>query len=110
MIKQLLILTILPASVAANATCINDRPEIGDIGPSSERVCETLELRFPDAALAVEDRSIQSPTAVSVAASVDGRPISLHYRLSGYTWQLDEPGARIADVPEERIGLPDLGQ
>jgi hypothetical protein len=110
MIKPYLILAILPASLAANAVCMTDQPEIGDIGPSSELVCEALALRFPDAAMAVEDRSIRSPTAVSVDASVDGKPISLPYVLSGYTWRLDEPGARIVDVPVTQAGLPLLGK
>ncbi|NEX23116.1 hypothetical protein G3480_22925 [Thiorhodococcus mannitoliphagus] len=110
MIKHLLILATLPTSLTANAVCIKDQPEIGDIGPSSERVCEALARRFPEAAIAIEDRSIRSPTAVSVDASVDGKPISLTYVLSGYSWQLDEPGARIVDVPTTPVGLPVLDQ
>ncbi len=110
MIKQLLIIAALPVSLAATAACMTDPPEIGDIGPGSELVCKELELRFPNAALAVEGRSIHSPTEVSVDGSVDGRPVSLRYELSGYTWRLDQTGARIVDVPVAQVGLPTMGQ
>jgi hypothetical protein len=108
--KRMLILSMLPVAVGAQATCVTDAPEIGDIGPSSELVCGQLEDRFAGAELAVEGRSIHSPTAVSVVASVDGRPVLLRYELSGYTWRLDETGARIPDVPVAQVGLPVLGQ
>lgn len=110
MIKQLLVLAILPVSVSATATCMTDQPEIGDIGPDSELVCKELALRFPDAALAVEGRAIHSPTTVSVVASVDGKPVSLRYGLSGYSWRLDETDARITDAPVAQVGLPVIGQ
>jgi hypothetical protein len=98
MIKQTLILAILPVAVGAHATCLTDPPEMGDIGPSSELVCNGLQHRFPGAALVVEGRSIRSPTEVAVVASVDGKRVSLHYELAGYAWQLAETGSRIADV------------
>jgi hypothetical protein len=98
-IKQTLILGLLPVFVSAHATCVRNPPEIGDIGPSSELVCAALERQFPDASLKVVGRSIHSPTEVSVAASVDGRPIALRYELSGYTWRLARDGRRIAAVP-----------
>lgn len=110
MIKQLLILAVLPASMSATAVCMTDQPEIGDIGPDSELVCKELALGFPDAAVAVEGRSIHSPTTVSVVASVDGRPVLLRYELSGYTWRLDETGAPITDAPVAQVGLPVIGQ
>jgi hypothetical protein len=99
MINQTLALTILPLAFATHAACVTEPPEIGDIGPDSELVCNALEQRFPGATLAVVNRSIHSPSQVSVAASVNGRPITLRYELSGYTWRLDESGARIADIP-----------
>ncbi len=105
-IKQILILSILPFAVGAQATCVPDAPEIGDIGPSSEVVCDQLEDRFAGAELAVEGRSILSPTQVSVLASVDGRPLQMHYTLIGYTWDLTaaKTSATVAD-PSHPEGL-----
>jgi hypothetical protein len=99
MIRQTLLLAILTAAFDTNAACLTDPPEIGDIGPSSELVCNALERRFPKAASAVEGRAIHSPTAVSVAVTVDGEPMTLRYGLSGYAWRLDETDVRVAGVP-----------
>ena len=90
--NRTLILTLLPVALSANAACLTDPPEIGDIGPGSELVCQELTQRFPGATLAVEGRSIHSPTDVKVSASVDGRPILLAYRLAGFTWSTDCTG------------------
>jgi hypothetical protein len=109
MTRQTLIIAILPAAFGIEAACIPDSPEMGDIGPSSMVVCRQLEHQFPGAAIAVEGRSIHSPTRVSVAASVDGKPIELHYELSDYSWLLGESNARVADAPSARTGLS-LGQ
>jgi hypothetical protein len=97
--NKILTLALLPITVAASANCVTDAPEIGDIGPSSALVCTALESRHPGTALTVEGRAIHSPTEVSVMASVDGRPVSLNYELSGYTWRLDQAAARVANVP-----------
>ena len=106
MIRQMLILAILPVAVGANATCLMDPPEMGDIGPSSELVCNGLQHRFPGAALVVEGRSIHSPTEVSVVASVDGKRVTLRYGITGYAWQLNEMDTRIADVSATRTDHP----
>lgn len=47
MIKQTLILAMLPVAVSAGAACMTDPPEMGDIGPGSEVVCDGLEREFP---------------------------------------------------------------
>jgi len=99
MTRQTLLLAILTVALDTNAACVTDPPEIGDIGPSSELVCNELERRFPGAALAVEGRSIHSPTEVSVAVTVDGEPMTLRYGLSAFAWRHDEAGARVAGVP-----------
>lgn len=96
--KTMFILVLLSVALGANATCVTDPPEIGDIGPSSGLVCQGLTQRYPRAALAVEGRSIHSPTEVRVTASVDGRPILLAYRLTGFTWSLDDTGNGVADA------------
>jgi len=96
MIKPTLILAILPVAFAAHAACLQDPPEVGDIGPSSQLVCNDLARLFPGAALAVEERTVYSPTAVSVDVSVDGKPVDLRYDLSGYRWRLDQSAADVA--------------
>jgi hypothetical protein len=102
MIKQTLLLSILPAALAVQADCITDAPEIGDVGPSSELVCAELQRRFPGAELAVEGRTIHAADAVSVQALRDGTPLTLRYTLAGYVWQSDGAGAEIADIPALR--------
>ena len=87
-IKQMLILSMLPVAVSAQATCVPDGPKIGDIGPSSKVVCGQLERRFSGTKLAVDGRAIHLPTQVSVRASVDGTPVRMGYELTGYTWRL----------------------
>jgi hypothetical protein len=98
--NKTLILALLPIAVGANANCVTDAPEIGDIGPGSELVCNRLTQRFPSAALAVEGRTIHSPAEVRVTASVDGRPIVMDYRLAGFTWVLNGADARTAKVTD----------
>jgi hypothetical protein len=105
MIKQTLLLAALPVVLGARATCVNDPPELGDIGPASELVCGELERRFPGAALAVEGRSIQSPTEVSVITSVDGTPVVMNYELVGYSWRMDDSDNRTAHGPSAGPGL-----
>jgi len=92
--NKTLILALLPIAVEAHANCMTDAPEIGDIGPGSELVCNRLAQRFPRAALAVEGRTIHSPTEVRATASVNGRPIVMDYRLAGFTWVLNGADAR----------------
>jgi hypothetical protein len=107
MIKQLLCMALLPVSFASSAACVNDTPEIGDIGPASELVCKELDRRFPNAALAVETRSLQSPIQVTVLVSVDGAPLQMHYDLNGYSWKLDESRflAAVAQIPEASLSM-----
>lgn len=123
MINQTLILAMLPVAVSANATCVTAPLEMGDIGPDSELVCIALEHRFPGAALAVQGRSIHSPTEVSVAATLDGRPMVLRYRLTAADWRRLDPGTRASDAGTQGAGpsmrsaadrapgmAPDVGQ
>jgi hypothetical protein len=96
---NMLVLSLLPIAASVQATCINDAPEIGDIGPGSELVCRQLEGRFASADLVVLDRTIRSPADVTVRVSVDGTPVRMHYELIGYTWQLNGTEHSIADGP-----------
>ncbi len=104
-IKQVVILLMLPVAVSAQAACVTDAPEIGDTGPSSEVVCDQLEGRFAGAVLVVEGRSIHSPTEVSVHTSVDGTPVHMCYKLTGYTWHLNTAENSTANAPIPRAGL-----
>ncbi|MGB5831592.1 MAG: hypothetical protein WBG92_06320 [Thiohalocapsa sp.] len=103
-VRRMLILSLLPAAFGAQAACLTDAPEIGDIGPGSDLVCDQLQNQFPGAALAVESRVIHSPTDVSVLASVDGTPMRLRYNLAGYVWHLSGADNGIADVAAREQG------
>lgn len=105
--NRILIFALLPVTLGANANCLTDGPEIGDVGPDSELVCNELVRQFPGATMAVENRFIHSPTEVTVTASVNGEPISLEYTLAGFTWGLNVAGTRTADTtarPSNRPG------
>jgi hypothetical protein len=104
--KKILILAILPVALGANATCVTGPPEIGDIGPSFELVCDELERRFPGAELAVDDLAIHSPTEVSVIGSVDGDSMPLRYSLVGFSWLIDDAGQRTAGVADPASSPP----
>jgi hypothetical protein len=106
-IQRMLILSLLPAAVGAQASCLTDAPEIGDIGPGSDLVCDQLRDQFPGAALAIENRVIHSPTGVSVLASVNGAPIELRYDLTGYVWHLTSTDTGMADhaAPEQGLSM-----
>jgi hypothetical protein len=96
---------LLPIATSVQAACISDSPEIGDIGPGSDLVCRQLEDRFTSADLVVLDRTIRSPTEVTVLASVNGAPVQLQYQLIGYTWQPTRNGLGIADAPRPQAGV-----
>ncbi len=104
-LRGLFLILLLPAAAGAQAICLTDAPEIGDIGPGSELVCEQLQTRFRDTALAVESRIIHSPTEVSVLASVHGAPIRLRYDLVGYLWHLTGGDNGMADAVSSEQSL-----
>jgi hypothetical protein len=103
--RNMLVLSLLPIAASVQATCVTDSPEIGDIGPGSELVCRQLEDRFASADLAVLDRTIRSPTDVTVLVSVDGTPVPMHYELIGYTWRVNGTEQGIADGLRPEAGL-----
>ena len=103
--NRMFTITLLPVALSANAACLTDPPEVGDIGPGSGLVCQELAQRYPGAALAVEDRAIHSPSEVGVTASVDGSAVLLHYTLTGGEWVSDEAGSRLADTASGRSNL-----
>lgn len=87
MLKHTLVLSTVLFAFDANASCMLDEPEIGDIGPSSELVCRELEKLFPGSTLAVDGRTIYSPDKVTVQVSVNREPVTLTYGLDGYVWR-----------------------
>jgi hypothetical protein len=90
MINLKLLSCMLIATSGVQAQCLVDSPEIGDIGPASERVCTYLEQRFPTSALQVRSREIRSPRYVSLLVSVDGKPDRIEYELSGMNWSVTQ--------------------
>ena len=104
MLKHTLVLSTVLIAFDANAGCMLDAPEIGDIGPSSELVCQELEQRFPGSTLAVDGRTIQSPDQVSVQASVNSEPVTLRYSLDGFAWR-PAPGGDDTDKHMVADGL-----
>ena len=85
-------------NLPAFALCAPDAPELGDIGPSSERVCRALERRFPAENTTVETRTILSPEAVAVLVSDDGEPMVFTYELTGFNWTLATTNGGVAAV------------
>jgi hypothetical protein len=105
MIKHPLVLGALFLAFDASATCLVDAPEMGDIGPSSELVCGSLENRFPGTTLVVENRIPPSPEAVSVLVRIDGKRAILRYALSRSTWNLSGLSGGISDQGLGEDGL-----
>jgi hypothetical protein len=110
MIKTVIVLATLLASPYVSAACSTDQPELGDIGPSAELVCQGALAALPRGRAGGREPLIHSPTAVSVEASVDGKPISLSYVLAGFRWRLDAPEALTVGVSVGRLVLPVTGQ
>ena len=81
----------LTFSSVSYGACLPDAPEIGDVGPGSELVCDMLESRIPDSNIAILDRKINSPNTVSVIVMLDGQSKTLEYKLKGADWELIEP-------------------
>jgi hypothetical protein len=75
-------------ATGAQAKCLLDSPEIGDIGPGSELVCRYLEEQFPGADLAVQERQFHTQNKVSIQASVDGKSTRIDYELIGADWKV----------------------
>ena len=90
MLKVISISLALTFSSVSYGTCLPDSPEIGDIGPSSELVCDLLESQVPDTNVAIIDRKIHSSNSVSVMALLDGQSRTLEYKLKGADWELIE--------------------
>ena len=88
--KTIFLALTLATLSEAHAACLQDSIEIGDIGPSSELVCDQLEERFPHSDIAILDRAIHSRHSVSVSVAINGHLESLEYDLRGADWKLRE--------------------
>lgn len=91
MIKTILFTLTLAVIPGAHAACLQDSPEIGDIGPSSQLVCDLLEARFTQSDIAILDRKMHSRDTVAVIVAMNGQLQSLEYNLHGADWKLTEP-------------------
>ena len=90
MLKIISLPLALAFSSVSYGACMPDSPEMGDIGPSSELVCDLLESQIPRTNIAIIDRKIHSPNSVSVIVLRDGQSRSLQYKLKGADWELIE--------------------
>lgn len=102
--RMLLMAMLLPAVGGAQADCVTDAPEIGDIGPGADLVCDQLQQRFAGSVLAVAGRSILSPTEVLVLAAVDEQQLTMRYELDGFDWRLSATDASMGDEPRHPEG------
>ncbi|MCP3852888.1 MAG: hypothetical protein GY694_22070 [Gammaproteobacteria bacterium] len=90
MLRIISISLALTFSSVSYGACISDSPEIGDIGPRSELVCDLLEPRVPNSKITILDRKIHSSNSVSVIVLLDGQSRTLEYKLKGADWELIE--------------------
>ncbi len=90
MLKQVLMFSTILISSTTFAACVEDTPEIGDIGPSSSYVCEILSGQDPRRETVIHDRTILTPDSVSISLSFNGRPYKLRFVRSGFDWVLME--------------------
>ncbi len=75
----------------ANAGCLPDSVELGDIGPESQLVCEKLESMYPDKHIVITGRELMSHNDVTILLTVEAQEVSLNYRLVGADWKLSQP-------------------
>jgi len=88
MLKTILLPLTLSFSSVTYGSCLLDSPEIGDIGPGSQLVCQLLESRFPQLDIAILDRKIHSYDTVSVIVEVNDQHETMEYKLKGADWKL----------------------
>lgn len=88
--KTILFAALLSMTGISHAICVTDAPEIGDVGPASEYVCDMLDAWIPQANIAILDRTPLSPDSVSILVSLNGHQKFLKYVLSGPRWVLSE--------------------
>jgi hypothetical protein len=91
MMKFALSLALLLTSAGTYAACNGDSLEIGDIGPSADLLCSSLDTKHPGQTVDVIQRHVQSGERVSIEYSVDQKDHRIDYRLVGADWILVDP-------------------
>jgi hypothetical protein len=80
------VLASFAIAATAQAACQADAPEIGDIGPDGESVCDALVREFPAAEIQLYNRKFLASNHVIIAAKIDDKPYSIDYRVDNNTW------------------------
>lgn len=88
MFKIVLLSLALSLSTVVNGSCLPDPPELGDIGPDSNVVCQLLESWLPESNIAILDRNFPAYDTVSITVEVDGRHETIEYKLERADWKL----------------------
>ncbi|MCU7812662.1 MAG: hypothetical protein KZQ77_15755 [Candidatus Thiodiazotropha sp. (ex Notomyrtea botanica)] len=91
MTKSTICLVALIASTGTNAACIGGSIEIGDIGPSAELVCYSLDSLHPNHSIKITNRHIKSDDHVLIDYTVLQQKNRVDYRLVGFEWMMVEP-------------------
>ena len=86
MMKCAFSLALLLTTTGAHAACIGDSLEIGDIGPSADLLCRSLDVKHPGATVEITHRRVQSGERVSIDYSVSQQMHQVDYRLVGANW------------------------
>ncbi len=86
MMKCILSLALLLTTAGANATCNGDSLEIGDIGPSTDMLCSSLNTQHPGQTIEITQRHVLSGERVSIDYSVSQTEHRIDYRLVGLDW------------------------
>jgi hypothetical protein len=91
MMKCAFSLALLLTTTGAYAACNGDSLEIGDIGPSTDLLCSSLDTKHAGQTVEVTQRHVQSGERVSIEYSVDRKSHRVDYRLVGADWILVDP-------------------
>ncbi|MCU7802894.1 MAG: hypothetical protein KZQ96_06820 [Candidatus Thiodiazotropha sp. (ex Lucinoma borealis)] len=88
-------LSLLMCSPHIQAVCLVDTLELGDIGPASQLVCDSIASFYPGKQIEIIDREISSQRDVTILLSIEKQHHTLSYQLVGADWKLNQP--KVAD-------------
>jgi hypothetical protein len=91
MMKYALSLALLLTTASTHAACIGDSLEIGDIGPSADLLCSSLDTKHPGYTVEITQRHVQSGERVSIDYSVNKKQHRVDYQLVGANWIQVDP-------------------
>ncbi|MCU7932242.1 MAG: hypothetical protein KZQ90_15680 [Candidatus Thiodiazotropha sp. (ex Codakia rugifera)] len=83
-------LSLLTCSPHIQAVCPVDIQEIGDIGPASQLVYDTIASFYPGRLVEIFDREISSQRSVTILLSIEKQHHTLSYQLVGADWKLNQ--------------------